>query len=980
MKNKLVYRITGAVVFLISFVQFVLTAQPSVSFWDCGEFTAAAYSLQVPHPPGAPFFSIVGRFFSMLPFFGSNVGFRVNMVSVLASAFAVLFLYLIAVKLIENFRGKKPANLGDLLITCLAAAIGALSFSFSDTFWFNGVESEVYASSTFLFACITWLIMVWNDKADEIGNEKYLIMIAYLVGISMGVHLMSVLAVVPVIMVVVFRKYVQDEEMLKKTGYIFLAHSAIVLLVAVALWAAQKDTTPPSPDQYKEFDSHFVWTMIGISVLIMGIFWKKLFTRNSIYTALIFGGIGLMLCYPGVVKKIPALPLMFGGDNINTDVFIIALVVVALVGIVYWAVKNNKPTVNLAALSMLFVIIGFTSYAMVIIRANQHPPMNENEPNDFPELVSYLNREQYGDFPEFKRRFATEPHQMVVYNNYSSDLDFLWKYQMDHMFHRYLAWNFIGRQGWDQDMDYTWKQLFGIPFLIGLLGIYYHFKKDWKMAAVFMVMFIFQGYLTAFYQNQQEPQPRERDYFYVGAFFVYSIWIGLGIRGLVDMLQEKVKSPSAAKGLAYGVLALGIIFIPFNMARANWFTHDRSRNWVPWDYSYNMLQSCAPNAILFTNGDNDTFPLWYLQDVEGIRRDVRIANLSLLNTQWYIKQLKNTEPYGAAKVAMTLTDPMIDDLQPVRWDPQMVSLPVPQDVMQQYMTKSPQYGGMSFVEKYGMADSSVVKSGKLTYRMDNTLQYGDVKAIRIQDILVRDIVQANNWKRPIYFAVTCSEDSKIGLQNNLIMEGLAFRLVPVKARPNSEFVDENIMKANLFNQDNGYSKDYKPGFKLRGLNDKGIFFDDNHERLTQNYRNSYLRLAVYYIYNAQNKQMAVQTLDMMEKKMPSEVIKMPYQMMYQTSNLYYAAGAMDRYRKIAGELEPIARKQLEENPNDVSSYYNPYRMLTDIYANLKEYDKAAEIWMRLERIYPQDPSVKNEVQKYRALASGLKPDSTRPVQ
>ena len=980
MKNKLVYRITAAVVFVISFVQFLLTAQPSVSFWDCGEFTAAAYSLQVPHPPGAPFFSIIGRVFSMLPLFGNNIGFRVNMVSILASAFSVLFLYLIAVKLIENFRGKKPANLLDSLTTYLAAAIGALSLSFSDTFWFNGVESEVYASSTFLFASITWLLMVWNERADEIGNEKYLVMIAYLVGISMGVHLMSVLAVVPVVMVVVFRKYVQDEEALKKTGYIFLAHSAIVLIVAIALWAAQKSTTPPSPEEFHAFDSRFIWTMVGISALVMGVFWRKLFNRNSIYTAFIFGGIGLMICYPGVVKKMPALPLMIGGSNINMDLLIVALLVVLIIGVIYWAVKNNKPTINLAALSLLFVIIGFSSYTMVIIRANQQPPMNENEPNDFPELVSYLNREQYGDFPEFKRRFATEQHQMVVYNNYSSDLDFLWKYQMDHMFHRYLGWNFIGRQGWDQDMGVDWKQLFGIPFLVGLFGLYFQFKKDWKMAAVFLVMFIFQGYLTAFYQNQQEPQPRERDYFYVGAFFVFSIWIGLGIRGLVDTVQETIKNKSASRIAAYAVLALGILLIPFNMARANWFTHDRSRNWVPWDYSYNMLQSCAPNAILFTNGDNDTFPLWYLQDVEGIRRDVRIANLSLLNTPWYIKQLKNTEPYGAAKVSMTLTDQMIDEIQPVRWNPQIVSLPVPGDFQSRFLRKDPELGGQSFAERYGAPDSSVVMSGKLNFLMNNTLQYGDVKAIRVQDIMVRDIVQSNNWKRPIYFAVTCSDDSKIGLQNYLIMEGLAYKLVPVKARPSAEFVNEDLMKKNLFNNDNAYSKNYKPGFMLRGLNDKGIFFDENHERLTQNYRNSYLRLAIYYIYNEQNKQMALQTLDMMEKKMPSDVIKMPYQMLYQTSNLYFTVGAMDKYRKLAIQIEPIALKQLEDNPNDVNSYYNPYRILTDLYANLKEYNKAAEIWMRLEKMYPQDPSVKSEVQRYKALAAGLKPDSLKQIQ
>jgi tetratricopeptide (TPR) repeat protein len=331
---------------------------------------------------------------------------------------------------------------------------------------------------------------------------------------------------------------------------------------------------------------------------------------------------------------------------------------------------------------------------------------------------------------------------------------------------------------------------------------------------------------------------------------------------------------------------------------------------------------------------------------------------------------------------MTLTDQMIEDIQPVRWDPQMVSVPVPQDVLQQYLAKDPKLGptAPSFVEKFGMLDSSVVASGNLVFRMPNTLQYGVIKAIRVQDIVVRDIIQANKWKRPIYFAVTCSDDSKIGLQNHLIMEGLAFKLVPVTARPNTEFLNEDVMKANLFSKVDGFSKTYQPGFKLRGLDDKGIFFDDNHERLTQNYRNSYLRLAVYYIYNAQNKQMALQALDMMEKKMPSNVIAMPYPMMYQASNLYFAAGDMNKYRKLAKELEPLALKQLEENPDDVRSFYNPYRVLTDIYANLKEYSKAADIWMRLERLYPKDPSVKSEVQKYKALAAGLKPDSSKLIQ
>ncbi|MDP4190371.1 MAG: DUF2723 domain-containing protein, partial [Bacteroidota bacterium] len=537
------------------------------------------------------------------------------------------------------------------------------------------------------------------------------------------------------------------------------------------------------------------------------------------------------------------------------------------------------------------------------------------------------------------------------------------------------------RQGWDQDMGTDWKQFFGIPFLIGLIGIFFHFKKDWKMASVFMVMFIFQGYLTAFYQNQQEPQPRERDYFYVGAFFVFSIWIAIGIRGLVDLIQESVKSLSASKALSYAVLVLGVILIPVNMAKGNWFTHDRSKNWIPWDYSYNLLQSCAPNAILFTNGDNDTFPLWYLQDVEGIRRDVRIANLSLLNTNWYIKQLKNTEPYGSKKVDISYTDQMIDDLQPVRWEPQNISIPVPSEVLKgnsQALYETP--GITSAFEKYGMIDSSVAKTGKLTFRMNNTLQYGDAKAVRVQDLLVKDIVEQNRWQRPIYFAITCSEDSKIGLQDYLIMEGFAQRLVPFKRKGNSEYVNEAVMKAQLFNNTTSFSKTYKPAFNFRGLNDKSIFFDDNHERLAQNYRSAFMRLAIYYINSEQNKDMALKSLDRMEQIMPRQVIKMPYGLLYEISNLYFAAGGYKQYEKLAREVEKTALKQLDENPGDVNSYYSPYRVLTDIYANLKEYNKAVGIWSRIQQMYPNDPTVKSELEKYKTLAAGGSVSATPQIK
>jgi hypothetical protein len=971
MNYKVIHKVIAALVFLITFIQFLLTVQPSVSFWDCGEFIASSYSLQVPHPPGAPLFLILGRLFSMIPF-GANIAFRVNMISVIASAFSTLFLYLIIVKLIENYRGKESVNLLEVITTYISAAIGALAFSFSDTFWFNGVEAEVYASSTFIFSFIIWLIMLWNERADDKNNEKYLFMIAYLVGLSTGVHLMSVLAIVPVVMVIVFRKYVQDDEACKKTGYIFLGHSVIILLVATALWAGQKSSSVPTPEEYKAFDSKFLWIMIGISAVYMAAFWRKIFNRNSFYIPLIVGGIALMVAYPGVVKLLTEGVRYIGGDDIAIDVTVIIAVFAILGYAIYWSVANKKATLNLVFVSLLFVILGFTSYSMVIIRANKHTPMDENQPDDFSELVSYLNREQYGDFPTWKRRFAAEPSQGGVYTNYSSDLDFLLKYQMDHMFNRYLFWNFIGRQGWVQDDGVKWGQLYGIPFLIGLFGIYFHFKKNWKMATVFLIMFIFQGYLTAFYQNQQEPQPRERDYFYVGAFFVYSIWIALGIKGIIELIKDYLKKSSVTTITSYAILGIGIIFIPVNMARTNWFTHDRSKNWIPWDFAYNLLQSCAPDAILFTNGDNDTFPLWYLQDVEGVRRDVRIANLSLINTPWYIKQLKNEEPYGTPKVPINYTDAMIDNLQPVRWNPQNVSIPVPPEILQKYTvidTSIENPVPKSFVEKYGVLDSTIIKTGKLTWRMNNTITYGDIKAVRVQDLMVKDIVEASKWQRPIYFAATCSEDSKIGLQDYLIAEGLASRLIPVKRKANMEFVNENIMRHNLFDENPGFSKTYKPGFKLRGLDDKSIFFDENHDRMAQNYRSSFLRLALFYLYNDMNKEMCINTLNKMDQTIPSDVIYMPIYMDFELSNTYWVAGAKDKYLQLARKLEKEAQDRLDTNPNDVEGYYNPYRILAQIYENLQEYNKAVDLFTKLQKLYPNDRGVQNELLKYKRLLS-----------
>ena len=982
MNYKIIYRTVGGIVFLISLVVLFSTAQPSVSFWDCGEFTAAAYSLQVPHPPGTPLFTIMGRVFSMLPI-AANIASRVNSLSVLTSAFSVLFLYLIAVKLIESYTSQKPKNLLDALGIYLAAATGALSFAFSDTFWFNGVEAEVYAASTFLFSAITYLMVLWNEKSDNKDNEKYILMIAYLIGLSTGVHLMSVLTIVAVVMMVLFKKYVTDEGALKKSGYIFLFHATIVLIAAFALWSSQTGTTPPSPEEYHAFDFKFKLIMVAISAVIMGFMWKKVFNKNSIYIPFIIGGIALFVTYPGIVKILPGIITEISGDSAVAAVIMFAIVLAGLGYAVFYSVKKNKATLHLAAMSLILLLLGFTTYAMIIIRANQDPPMNENQPREFSEMISYLNREQYGDFPIFKRRFSNDVQHRGIYTNYSSDLDFFWRYQMNHMMTRYWMWNYAGREGWNQDADVNIApfnsagksigkifnitfsgsakdSLFALPFLLGILGIIYHFKKDWKIAAVFMVLFIFMGYLTAFYQNQQQPQPRERDYFYVGAFFVFSIWIAIGVRWFVDIVQTKIKNVNLKNAAVTAVLAVTFILIPLRMLQANYYTHDRSQNWFPWDFSYNMLQSCAPNAILFTNGDNDTFPLWYMQDVEGIRRDVKIVNLSLLNTPWYIEQLKNNDPYHVGTVAINLSDTQIKNIAPMAWTSREITIPFPQ--IKSFAERK------DFISKFSVEDTNILNSGGITFNMNSTLNYGSVTGLRVQDILVKEIVENNIWKRPIYFSLTTADDGKIGLTDYLRLEGLAFRIVPEKNERTYESINEPVMRKMLLQENTGISKTYKPNFILRGLNNPNIFYDETHSRMIQYYRNAYMNLAVFYL-NKNMNAVAVGVLDKLMNTIPINTVKIDPPILFEISNIYFNAGAIGKYKKMAIELEKDAIKRMRENPSDVQSRYNPYRILLAVYENLKDYKKLAGLWKKISIMYPNDPNVKAYLLKYENLAN-----------
>ena len=957
MKNNQIHRAIGAFVLLVSAIQYIITAQVSVSFWDPGELSAAAYLMQVPHPPGGPLFSIVGRVFYMLPIPG-DLGFRMNLVSALSSAFTVLFLYLIAVKVIENYKGKSSVVSIESVGTYIAAAIGALTLSFSDTFWFNAGESNYFAASMVLYSSIVWLMMVWNEKADEPGNERYLLMIAYIGGLSAGLHLMSVLTIIIVGIVVVLRKFVNNDEQYLESSYVLLGHAVLLFLVAVILWSGEKATQAPTPEMTSAFENKFIVAMAIASLVVLVVFRKKILHRNSIYLALLVGGGAFAVIFTGIIRYFPKLLLFIAGDHLEAGLLVLLGVMAAGGFGAYYAMKQKRMIIALSITGVIIAVLGFTTYTMIVIRANANLSMNENHPKSFAQLITYLNREQYGDFPMFQRRWSSEPEKAGIYTNYTSDLDFFLKYQMNHMFQRYVAWNFIGRASHDQDGDWTWKGFFGIPFFLGLFGLYSHFRKDWKMASVFLMTFILMGYLITYYQNQQQPQPRDREYFYCGAYFVFALWIALGIKGLLDLVKEKIAQPSLAKPAFYGVLVLSTIFVPARMLQVNYFTHDRSKNWVPWDFAYNVLQTCDKDAILFTQGDNDTFPLWYIQDVAGVRRDVRIVNLSLVNTPWYILLMKNSAAYPESKtVPMGMPDSYIANIQPIAWEPKNVELPVSKEAIQMYK------------EQRGVViDTSITNSGKITFLLKNTLQFGKTKALRVQDIAVYDIIMANDWKRPIYFASTCSPDAKIGLDDYMWFKGLTWKLEPMKSSQVNYGMDPALLEANLLNEPVGFSKTPQSGYKFRELANPKVFFDENTTRIITNYRAAFRGLAAYYMNVEKNPQKSMVVLDKMEALMPHKKIPLGWEYAWEMANFYNSLGRIDRVKEMAAEVEPACLSLIEKGDVNMNTYYNPYRALLDLYEMEKEYDKTLNVLRQLEIKYPNDPGLKQRIQMIEQLS------------
>ena len=973
--------ILGWVVFAIASIVYILTSEPTMSFWDCGEYISTAFKLEVGHPPGAPLFQLIGRFFTLFAFGDLTLVARmINTMSALASGFTILFLFwtitMIAKKIVV---GKGGMTKNSMMTIMGAGLVGALVYAFSDSFWFSAVEGEVYAMSSFFTAFVVWAIFKWEEHADEKHAYRWLILIAYMMGLSIGVHLLNLLAIPAITFVYYFKKFPGKGI----NGAIITALLSILILALV------------------------MYLIIPWIIKLAGLF--ELFFINSV-----------------------GLPF-----NSGTIIYFILLIGLIVWGI-YYTGKNGKPVWNAIVLALTFIVIGYSSFIVLVIRSNADTPIDENNPENAMYLLAYLNREQYGDWPlgkgqyynapvvdrkdgnpvyamdpksgkyivvdkrektipVFDPRFTTifprmwdqsEPRFEKEYirwggvkgvpvqvegNNgpetlnvptFGENLAFFWNYQFVHMYYRYFMWNFAGKQndiqGMGNKVDGNWKSgirfidemrlgsqdtpdsrkskgnnsFYFLPLLLGLIGIFYTLKKDKESAWIIFLLFFMTGLAIVFYLNQHSPQPRERDYAFTGSFYAFAIWIGLSIPQIVDWLHKKT-GIFVAQILAV-VFGLGVVSL---MARQGWDDHDRSGRYTALAIAENYLNSCAKDAILFTNGDNDTFPLWYAQEVEGIRTDVRVVNLSLLNTEWYIDQMKR-KAYDSDPVPFSLTKDKYrqgnhdvtyivenEELQNSYVDLKDLFGILAQDDSKLKMNTS-QVGMIDFFPTtnfmVGYDSAALAKSGSISHGMLNRLDTIRWKykgrAIEKANLMILDLLATNNWKRPVYFVMTTGADTYIGLENYFHLEGLAYRLLPVKAQKTEGQIGEvntKVMYDNLMNK-----------FKWGNMNKPGVYIDETNGRMVMNMRGLYARLATALI-NEGKKDSARMVIDRCFETMPETVV--PFD--------FFTVPLIDGCFK-TGETEKatkLANKVLKNSSEELAYYFSfPDKDLKSLDLNIQE--------------------------------------------
>ncbi|MBB6611227.1 DUF2723 domain-containing protein [Pontibacter sp. Tf4] len=929
--------LVGWVVFLIATVVYVLTLEPTASFWDAGEFIACSYKLLVPHPPGAPFYLLVGRLFSMFAGDPSQVAWWVNLLSALCSSFTVLFLFwtitIFAKKLLVK-EGETPTT-GNILLVMGAGVVGALAYTFSDSAWFSAVEAEVYAMSSFFTAIVFWAMLRWEEKVGEPHSDKWLVLIAYLVGLSIGVHLLNLVTIPALAFIYYYRLYKPT-----LTGG----------LIAFGISA----------------------------VIVMSILW------------------GIIPGLPSVAGRVEVFFVNSLGLPFGSGIIIFVLLVVAAIayGIMY-SIRRNMRVLNTALLSLVFVLIGYSSYMMIPIRSSYEPTIDENDPDDIMSVVAYLKREQYGDRPllygpqynaqpigqeEGAMRYIkgkdkylpTQPKVEPVYDEkdltllpriysdapqhideykkwvdiregqmptFGQNLSFLLNYQLGHMYWRYFLWNFVGRESDVQNAGVVWfvdneaglpalvenskarNNFFALPLIIGILGLIWQIRKDEKNAFIVGLLFFFTGMAIALYLNQPPTEPRERDYTFAGSYYAFSIWIGLGVVAVAGLLEKVLRDQATRAAVATIVCLL----VPGIMAAEGWDDHDRSHRYQSVDSARNLLDSVAPNGILFTNGDNDTFPLWYVQEVEGYRTDVRVAVLSYLNTDWYVEQMMRPS-YKSAPWPLTLGIENYrqgtNDYLPYDEKPQVaggIDLKQFIDLVKQnHKALQVQYGPgttlLTFptktfvlpVDKEKVAQMGFIPDEKEGQIVDQMKWVINKSLLEKKHLVMLDLLATNNWERPVYFSTTVNSADFIGLSEYFQLDGLAYRIVPVKT-----VQDENqsfLNSPGYLNKEVMYNNLMKE-FEFRNFDDPNIFYDENYYRFTANARDKFGKLAAAYLAEG-NKERAKALVDRCFTALPVSTV--PYD--YYTPQFITIYADLGEEQKAKELLEGMV-KQSSENLN-----------------------------------------------------------------
>jgi hypothetical protein len=872
--------IFGWLAFFIASATYILTLEPSASFWDCGEFIACIYRLQVAHQPGAPLFTMIGKAFSLLSMGDVHkVAYWTNVASALSSGATILFLFWSITMLARKILIKKEGdyNLTNTILIMGAGMVGALAYTWSDTFWFSAVESEVYAQSSLCTAIVFWAILKWDAHADEPYADRWLIFIAYIMGLSIGIHLLNLLVIPAIAVLVYFRRAKQATA----SGTIWAFLLGIITLGAV-LWGVIQYSVKGAA----YFDLFFVNTLkfgfgsgavVFFVLLIVAIILGIYYTVKPVTAYIISAAVILMI-----------LCTISGG----VVGFIVGGAVLALLEYVV-KVRRKRYVLNMALISVLFILFGYSSFVMLVIRAKAGTNLNNSDPQDAFTLNSYLNRDQYGDTPLMygqyfdakaidqkdganiyrrgKTQYEVAGHkQVTVYDhntifprmykgekadavqfykdwmqmapdqspNLVTNLGFFLSWQVNQMYTRYFLWNFVGRtnemdgQNNSSGIDGNWtnpfkpnkaypyavtkskayNRMYGLPLIIGLLGAVFHFIRRQKDAGIVGLLFFFTGLAIVLYLNQDPLQPRERDYAYAGSFYAFAIWIGLGVLALAELLSKKM-TPKLGAIIATVVCLLAA---PVLMASQEWDDHDRSTKTTPRDMATNYLESCAPNAILFTYGDNDTYPLWYAQEVEGIRPDVRIVNLSLLGTDWYIRQMKqkmnNSEP-----LPITMPNEKFEAgvRDVIYYSERKIAGATELKELFDFITSDDEGAKAQLFENSPTMNYMPTKDLKMTVNPDQLVKEGTVPAADKDKILTSmewkypsnyvtkdnlamiDILAHNNWKRPVYFTITVGSENMMGLDKYLYNEGFAYRLLPLKAdtatNPQQEISAANTM-------------------------------------------------------------------------------------------------------------------------------------------------------------------------------------------